>query len=138
MTPGDFAASLEEAYGARYLRNPEVTIALKSTRSMTVSVEGDVEQPGVYEIQPGQSLLSAIAMARSPSKTAKLDQVLIFRQINGQRAGARFDLTDIRSGKAADPQILPGDVVVVGFSAVRGAYRDLLQAAPLLNVFTQF
>ena len=38
----------------------------------------------------------------------------------------------------ADPQVLPGDVIVVGYSRVRGAYRDILQAAPLLGVFTQF
>jgi polysaccharide export outer membrane protein len=52
--------------------------------------------------------------------------------------GARFDLTDIRSGTTPDPQILPGDVVVVGFSQVRGIYRDILDAAPLFNIFTRF
>jgi len=34
--------------------------------------------------------------------------------------------------------VLAGDVVVVGYSSLRGVYRDILQAAPLLNVFTQF
>ncbi len=62
-----------------------------------------------------------MALAHSPKRTAKLDQVLIFRTVNGERMGARFDLTDIRSGTAPDPQILPGDVVVVGFSAASGA-----------------
>ena len=30
------------------------------------------------------------------------------------------------------------DVIVVGFSSLKGVYRDILQAAPLLNIFTQF
>ena len=58
--------------------------------------------------------------------------------INGRRMAARFDLGKIRAGRAPDPQVLAGDVVVVGYSALRGVYRDVLQAAPLLNVFTQF
>jgi polysaccharide export outer membrane protein len=51
---------------------------------------------------------------------------------------ARFDLNKIRAGREPDPLVVAGDVVVVGYSALRGVYRDFLQAAPLLNVFSQF
>ncbi len=51
---------------------------------------------------------------------------------------AVFDLKQIRAGQAPDPQIIDGDIVVVGFSSVKGAFRDFLQAAPLLNVFSYF
>ena len=135
-SPSDLARQIQHSYGMRYLRNPSVSVRLDETMRQTVSVEGEVALPGVYEIQPGQTLLSALAMARSPTQTAKLDQILIFRQIDGQRAGARFDLVAIRSGQADDPELLPGDVIVVGFSSLRGVYRDILQAAPLFNVFT--
>lgn len=135
---GDLARQIEHNYGMEYLRDPNVSIRVDETGKQTVSVEGEVELPGVYEVQPSTTLLSAIAMARSPTDKAKLDEVLIFRQINGQRTGARFDLTAVRSGAAEDPQILPGDVVVVGFSAAQGRYRDILQAAPLLNIFNVF
>ena len=137
-SPSDLARQIEHSYGMRYLRHPNVAVRLDEAVKQTVSVEGEVELPGVYEIRTGQTLLSALAMARSPKRTAKLDQVLIFRQIDGQRAGARFDVTAIRSGEADDPLIQGGDVIVVGFSALRGGYRDILQAAPLFNVFTQF
>ena len=135
-SPSDLARQIQHSYGMRYLRNPNVSVRLDETMKQTVSVEGEVALPGVYEIQPGQTLLSALAMARSPTQTAKLDQILIFRQIDGQRAGARFDLVAIRSGQADDPELLPGDVIVVGFSSLRGVYRDILQAAPLFNIFT--
>lgn len=135
-SPSDLARQIQHSYGMRYLRNPNVSVRLDETMRQTVSVEGEVALPGVYEIQPGQTLLSALAMARSPTQTAKLDQILIFRQIDGQRAGARFDLVAIRSGQADDPELLPGDVIVVGFSSLRGVYRDILQAAPLFNIFT--
>jgi polysaccharide biosynthesis/export protein len=109
-----------------------------STREQTVAVEGEVKLPGVYKVSPSDTLLSAIARAQSPTNVAKLDEVIVFRTVNGRRMGARFDLNQIRSGQAADPQILGGDVIVVGFSSLKGVYRDILQAAPLLNVFTQF
>ena len=44
----------------------------------------------------------------------------------------------IRAGRADDPQILPDDLVMVGYSRVQGGYRDLLSAAPLLGLFTRF
>lgn len=137
-TQAELSKDIELAYGSNYLRNPSVAVMVNETLSSTVSVEGEVTMPGVYPIQSGATLLSAMSLARSPTRTAKLDEVLIFRVVNGQRMGARFDLTEVRAGRAADPQILAGDVVVVGHSALQGAYRDILQAAPLYNAFSQF
>jgi polysaccharide export outer membrane protein len=37
-----------------------------------------------------------------------------------------------------DPQVLPGDTIVVGFSEVKGAFRDFLEAAPIISIFTLF
>jgi polysaccharide export outer membrane protein len=97
-----------------------------------------VVHPGVYEVQQGYSLLSALALAGSPSEVAKLDEVLIFRQKDGQRIGGRFDVTDIRAGRADDPLILPGDVIVVGYGRVRGAYLDFLKTAPIVGAFARY
>ena len=137
-SPEELSDDIQRAYGNGYLRDPSVAVVIRQALSNTISIEGQVAQPGVYPIQPGNTLLTAMALARSPTLIAKLDQVLVFRTVNGERMGARFDLTEIREGSAPDPQLLPGDVVVVGFSAVRGAYRDILEAAPLFNIFTRF
>ncbi len=94
--------------------------------------------PGVYAIGPGETLLTVIARAQSPTKVAKLDEIVVFRMAEGTRLGARFDLKAIRTGQAPDPEIRGGDIVVVGYSSLKGIYRDILQAAPLLNVFTRF
>ena len=135
LSASELSRQIEVAYGARHLRDPQATVVLLSARPRTVSVEGQVVRPGVYPIEPGYTLLSAMALAASPSADAKLDEVLVFRTLEGQRLGGRFDLTEIRSGRMPDPQLLPGDVVVVGFSAVRGMYRDFLQLAPIIGSF---
>ena len=138
LTAPELANVIAERLGREFLRNPQVAVAIVTPREQTVAVEGEVKMPGVYKITPGDTLLSAIARAQSPTNVARLDEIIIFRIVNGRRMGARFDLREIRAGRAADPQVLAGDVVVVGYSSLRGVYRDILQAAPLLNVFTQF
>ncbi len=138
QTQAELAQQIEQAYASKFLRNPQVAVVIKEANSNTVSVDGEVRKPGVYPIQADATLVTAIALAEGMDIAAKYDEVLVFRTINGQRMGARFDLTDVRAGRAPDPRILPGDKVVVGFSRARALYRDVLTAAPLFNVFTRF
>lgn len=122
----------------KYLVNPQVSVSVVSSVSQNVTVEGDVKQPGVYAISGTETLLTALAQAQSPTDVAKLDQVVIFRNIDGRRAGAVFDAKAIREGSVPDPQVLGGDVIVVGFDQVKGAFRDVFKAVPLLYVFRYF
>lgn len=129
---------LTSRLGSRYIRNPQVAVSVSERRRTTFAVEGDVREPGIFEAVPGTTLLSALAQAKSTSETAKLDEVMIFRVLQGQRLGARFNIGDIRNGRAADPMILAGDTVVVGRSALKENFKQFLQAAPLLNLFYIF
>ena len=138
MTTSELARSIESAYASQYLRDPRVAVFLDSTIQDSVTIEGQVELPGMYEYRDGLTLLSAMALARSPTRTAKLDEVVVFRDIDGQRQGGVFDLMAIREGRMPDPIMRPGDVVVVGYSSLQGTYRDILQAAPILGIFTRF
>ena len=134
-SPAAVAAEITARLRRRYLVNPQVTVSLKTAALRTVSVEGQVVKPGVYEIDRNATLLTAIAKAESPTRVAKLANIVVFRTIDGNRAAARFNLADIRAARAPDPHILGGDVIVVGFSKGKGAFRDFLQAAPLFNLF---
>lgn len=134
LTSGELAETVRQQL-SHYLRNPKVAVNLSKPVVRTVSVEGEVDKPGVFVITRETTLLSALALAQSPTQLAKHDEIFVFRKINGQQAGARFDLLQLRSGLAPDPQILPDDVVVVGKSAKRAVFEDFLRAAPFFNVF---
>ena len=134
-TPSELAADIAARLRERYIVNPQVVVSVVKVATHYVTVEGQVTKPGVYEITRDYTLLSAVARAESPNKTAKLDEILVFRVVAGQRLAARFDLDDIRAGRAPDPRIINGDVVVVGYSASKGVWQNVLQAAPLLNIF---
>ena len=57
--------------------------------------------------------------------------IVVFRTIDGQRSAARFDADSIKNGKADDPEVLPGDVVVVDTSATKVALSNVLRVLPL-------
>lgn len=139
QTPSQLNETITARLNERFLRNAQVTVVVISSVRQRITVEGQVQEPGVYEISGGSTtLLEAVARAKSPTRVAKLDQVVVFRMVEGERRGARFDLQAIRDGRAPDPQLRGGDVVVVGFSSVKGAFRDFLTTAPFFNIFTRF
>ncbi len=116
-----------------YVKNPVVSVAVNSITQKVV-VEGSVNQPGVYDIRGSATLIEAIAMARSPTEVADLDQVFVFRTIGGRVQGARFDLRRIRAGLDPDPAIVAGDRVVVGLDHVADAWRRYVER-PIFNTF---
>lgn len=138
LTADALARDVERRLGARYLRNPQVSINVIEAASQKITIDGAVTKPGVYEMRGVTSLLQAVAMAEGPSRTADLSKVAVFRTIDGQRAVAVFDLGMIRQGRASDPRVLGDDVIVVDSSQVNSLIREVLGAAPLLSVFRAY
>jgi polysaccharide export outer membrane protein len=122
----------------RYVKEPRVTVTVVETVGRRIVVEGEVNDPGVYDIAATASLLEALARANGPTRTARLNEIVVFRTLRGQRLGAVFDLRRIRVGADSDPRLLPGDIIVVGYSNVRGLYRDFLTAAPVIAAFRPY
>jgi polysaccharide export outer membrane protein len=136
MTSQQLAQSLEQRYGERHLQNPEITVRVLSTTRNTITVEGGVNAPGVYPLTSRTTLVGAIATARGVAfNDANPRRVGIFRKIDGKTAAAAFDLVAIRRGEMADPQVYPGDTIVVDSSQARPIYRDLLMSLPIVSIF---
>lgn len=136
-TTSELSAEIAHRY-AVYLTRPQVAVTVTTAVSQQVTVEGNVILPGSYPVSGSMTLLRALALAHGPTRVAALDEVVVFRIVDGKRMGALFDVNAIRKGQASDPLILGNDMVVVGFSSVKGAYRDILQTAPLVSVFRNF
>lgn len=117
----------------RYLTNPQVTVAITRSVAKRVFVEGDVNKAGVFPLEGNVTLLGALAMAEGTTEIADTRQVLVFRTVNGQRYGAKFDVDAIRAGTAEDPRITSQDLVVVGTSSGKQWVRNLIQLSPVLG-----
>ncbi len=75
-------------------------------------VTGEVARPGQYEISEGLTLLQAVSQAGGFGKFAS-QSIEIHRMVDGQRTIREYDLSQIRKGRIADPEILAADVVYV-------------------------
>ena len=84
------------------------------------------------------TLIQAVAMAKGTTEDANPRRVAVFRTIGGTRQAAAFDLTAIRRGESPDPQIYPGDIVVVDGSAIKAFQKQIFQTVPLLSIFRPF
>ena len=138
LTTAELQTRLEEQLGQRYLRNPDVTVTVRESSRRHITVDGAVRNPGQYQINGPTTLLQAVALARGTDETANPRRVAVFRQIQGQRMAAAFDLTSIRRGNAEDPVIYTGDIIVVDGSRLRALQREIMSTLPLLTVFRPF
>ncbi|MBK9004030.1 MAG: polysaccharide export protein [Sphingomonadales bacterium] len=132
-TPAEIEDEIETRLRSRYVRDPQVTVNLQETVSQVITVDGQVKKPGLYPVIGKMTLMRAVATAEGTAEFAKLDDVVIFRTVNGQQLAALYNLKAIRRGNYSDPEVFANDVVVVGDSQARRLFRDALQLLPVLT-----
>jgi polysaccharide export outer membrane protein len=131
-TASELAAAIEKTLRARYVRNPEVTVNIKSSVSQVVTIDGQVIEPGLYPVTNQMTLLRAIASAKGLSEFAREDDVVVLRTVEGRRMAGLYNISEIRRGAYDDPAIYANDVILVGDSPQRRLFRDFVALAPLL------
>lgn len=137
-TPSELKTAIAQQLGAKYLQSPDVSVGVKSSTRRNVTVDGSVKAPGLFPVNGPMTLMQAVALARGTDENANPRRIAIFRQIDGKRMAAAFDLTSIRRGEAEDPQIYSGDIVIVDGSSTKAAYTKLLQTLPVISLFRPF
>jgi polysaccharide export outer membrane protein len=135
MTAKEFEQDVTRRLAALGLKSPMVSVNIFEYASHLVTVEGAVEKPGVYAFQPGARLSSAVALASGPKRTAKLEQVAVFRESPNGIMIAKFDYSQVKQGTMLDPVLQPGDRVVMGTDGLSVFWEDLLKALPAFGVF---
>ena len=131
-TAGELAGAIEAALRGRYVRNPEVTINIKSSVSQVVTVDGQVGEPGLYPVTNQMTLMRVIASAKGTTEFARQEEVVILRTVGTRRMAGLYDLSAIRRGAYGDPAIYANDVVIVGDSPARRLFRDFVALTPII------
>jgi polysaccharide export outer membrane protein len=135
MTTAELDQALTRQLTQKYLTNPDVAVALKASTRRNLTIDGAVRTPGQYPVNGPTTLMQAIALARGTDENANPRRIAIFRQIEGKRMAAAFDLTSIRRGSAEDPKVYSGDIIIVDGSNIKQIQREILQALPLVGLF---
>lgn len=135
-TPTALAEEIRGQLAGRYIRDPQVSVNFKAPssafayQSMSVSVDGEVEKAGSYPVVGRVTLMRAVALAGGVTEFAKMDDVLVFRNVGSKRYVGIYNLGAIRRGNYEDPEIFPNDVVIVGDSPQRRQFKDILTITP--------
>lgn len=138
LTTDELQAQLEQRLSVDYLKNPDVTVGIIAATGSNITVEGAVRRPGIYPNFGRMTLLQAMALGGGLDTTANEKRVFVFRQIDGKRLIAGFDLTTIRNGQEPDPEIYRGDIVVVEGSKSKETWQRVFQGVQTFGVFRPF
>ena len=132
LNPAQIEQELATRLKESYVRNPRVTVNVVELVSNTITVDGQVRRPGAYPVPNGMTLMQSVALAEGVTNEARLNDVVVFRTVGGQRYAALYNLGAIRRGQYPDPEIYANDIVMVGDAASRRLFKDLLTAVPAL------
>lgn len=131
-TAAELARSIEATLRRNYVRDPQVTVNIRSSVSQVVAVDGQVVEPGLYPVTNQMTLMRVLASAKGLSEFAKKDDVVILRTVNGQKMAGLYNIEAIRNATYDDPLVYANDIVIVGDSPQRRLFRDLIAISPIL------
>lgn len=142
LTPGQLSAQINQAY-SKELKNPSATVHVQNMPSRQVFVQGQVNHPGAFALQPGMTALQAIASAGGHTDEAAMNNVvLIRRDACGRSDGSKLDLASASATpeKGEDVMLMPHDTLVVPRSGIANVdlfvkqyIRDVMPVQPYLS-----
>jgi polysaccharide export outer membrane protein len=134
-TPVQLQSEIAQRLGDRYLQSPQVAVLVIDSASQKVTVEGEVKNPGVFQMKGRITLMEAIAMAGGPGDNANLHKVAVIRDDHGLRRAAVCDFESIRRGNQLDPSLRGDDIVVVDGSRTKELWSNAVKALPFFTLF---
>ncbi|MEP6668281.1 MAG: polysaccharide biosynthesis/export family protein [Chthoniobacter sp.] len=118
-TPQEAATAIRAALAREYLVNPQVTVVVQEYGKRRVTVLGEVQKPGAYDMPDRDrvTLLDAIAMAGGYTRIADPAKIALKRKIDGKETVMKFNAKDMaKNVRTATFEVMPNDIVTVGES----------------------
>ncbi len=106
------AAAIRAKLADGYLVKPEVTVSIQARIRKTVTVLGQAQRPGVFELPPHRklTLVEAIGMAGGVTRIANSRKIRL-KHASGQVE--TISLSEITKGKGKDIPLRDGDIVTI-------------------------
>jgi len=99
----------------KFVAEPVVTVSVTEVKGNVAYVIGQVNKPGVIEMNPALNILQALSVAGGGNPYAKLDDIIVIRNTTSGQRVLNFHYGQVASGKRLEQnvQLESGDVVVV-------------------------
>jgi polysaccharide export outer membrane protein len=108
--------TIRDRLDARFLVNPQVTLTVLGYANRHITVLGQVQKPGDYNLrdQGSVSLLQAVGMAGGFTRLANSADIIVKRNVDGEEKILRLNGKTMASDDRSQPfVILPGDTITV-------------------------
>lgn len=115
LTTDQAAAAIKAKLKDGYLVNPQVSVSIEARVRRSVTVLGQAQNPGVFEIPADRQLtvVEAIGMAGGATRIANTKKMTLKRNGGGGAKVLQLNLKDITSGKTPDIPLRDGDVLTI-------------------------
>jgi polysaccharide biosynthesis/export protein len=112
LTPIQFNQKLKELYTAK-IKNPEITVIVRSLGARAVYVGGEIFTPGEIELKDKMTVLSAIMAAGGFNKTsAELKNIVVIRFLDNKYYATMVDLEAYLNNPQSEPLFLAAQDIV--------------------------
>jgi polysaccharide export outer membrane protein len=114
LQPEVLRNSIEKA-ASTIIRDPNVTVIVRTINSRKVFITGEINNPGEYPLTAPRTVMQLIALAGGLTEFADGDSITVLRLENGQTKSLSFDYEAVSRGQRLYLNIAlqPGDTVVV-------------------------
>lgn len=133
LSPTQLAAVISSRLAGNFVIDPVVTVNTINATPPTISIGGQVSNPGTYPIANATTLMRAINSAGGFDDYAREDDVLVFREVGGQRYIGLYNMAAIMRGNYPDPSLYEGDIVMVGDNPGERRLERILQILPAVT-----
>ena len=112
LTTDQAAAAITAKLKDGYLVRPQVSVSIEARVRRTVTVLGQAQSPGVFELPADRRLtvVEAIGMAGGATRIANVKKISLKRRSGQVQV---LNLKDITSGKSTDVVLQDGDVLSI-------------------------
>jgi len=109
---------IRDLYNADYLVDPQIYLNIASYVQRKITVIGQVQSPGSYELMGTESLgiLEAVGMAGGFTRIADTKNIQVKRRVGGKNELFKVNSRRLDDEKGGGFKVLPGDIVTVGES----------------------
>jgi protein involved in polysaccharide export with SLBB domain/DNA-binding transcriptional MerR regulator len=112
LTVSQAKRRLREVIGPRY-RDSQIDLRLGQTRTITISVTGEVKMPGTYTLSAFATVYNALYMAGGPNDIGTLRSIKVFRE--GRQISSVDVYAFLLNGQlTGDVRLQDNDIITVG------------------------
>jgi len=114
MTGQEAAETIaRELRNKKLLLSPQVNVLVKEFASQGVSVTGEVQHPGIYQVLGSRTLLDLISMAGGLTNLADTRITVQRRGAAEEKVTVKLKTDDPEASLANNVQVYPGDLILV-------------------------